>query len=88
MEGQARLRRIELGLQIAHASLAILEHFDDAQAGRVGKRVKQRHGAFNVGGGMKSRSHIRQYINQSCLIKGKRQQWARPLACITSLHRM
>src|SRR3954468_20096295 len=57
VERQARLRRIELVLQLADAAFAIPEHVEDRKTGSVRERMKEIHGAIDVCGSAKGRSH-------------------------------
>src|SRR4051812_5512836 len=58
VERKARLRRIELVLQLTDAAFAVPEHVKDCETGSVRERMKEIHGAIDVGGCAKGGSHI------------------------------
>jgi hypothetical protein len=57
VEGEARLRGIELVLQLAHTALSAAQHLEDRETRIVGERVKELCGAAEVRGGASRCGH-------------------------------
>ena len=41
MEGESRLRRLQILLQVTHTMFSAPQHLEDAKTGFVGQRVKE-----------------------------------------------
>lgn len=63
MKRQPGLGGVERVLQLAHASLAILEHVHDRQARFVGKRMKELGGSTDIRSGRGHNINISRFID-------------------------